>query len=307
MTPLDPADHRPILIAGPTASGKSALALALADALDGVVVNADALQVYEGWRVLTARPSVEEEARVPHRLYGHVPVQQGHSAGRWRRECREALSEAAASGRQAIVVGGSGLLFAALTDGLADIPETPAAIRAAGEARLAEEGLPGLAAELSARDPLTAGRIDLANPRRVMRAWEVLEATGRPLAAWQADAQAPTLAAGAYRAVRLDPPPQALASRIERRFDAMLATGALCEAEAALRWRAPSPQALSPLGAAELMAHARGETTLDEARRAAVAATRRYAKRQRTWARGRMADWPVQPSCDAALKALRRS
>ncbi|MEM1313209.1 MAG: tRNA (adenosine(37)-N6)-dimethylallyltransferase MiaA [Pseudomonadota bacterium] len=304
MQPLDPSDRRPVLIAGPTASGKSALALALAEALDGVVINADALQVYDGWRVLTARPSPEEEARAPHRLYGHVPVTAGHSTGAWLREGRAALEAARGAGLRPLIVGGSGLLFAALTEGLAEIPATPPEIRARGEARLAAEGLPALAAELTARDPRTAAGLDLANPRRVQRAWEVLEATGRPLSEWQADAAPPTLPPGAFRALRLDPPRDRLAERIARRFDLMLAGGALEEARAALDWIDPAPQALAPLGAAELMAHLRGALSLEEARARAVAATRRYAKRQRTWARNRMADWPTFGSTEAALAAL---
>ena len=176
---------RPILIAGPTASGKSGLALRLAEALDGVVINADALQVYDGWRVLTARPPVEDEARAPHRLYGHVPVTQTHSAGRWLREAAAEIAAAQAAGRTPIVVGGTGLFFTALTEGLAEIPETPPEIRAAAEARLAALGPEGFAEALARRDPLTAARIDLRNPRRVMRAWEALEVAGRPLAEMQ--------------------------------------------------------------------------------------------------------------------------
>mgnify|MGYP006281354109 FL=1 len=292
---------RPVLIAGPTASGKSALALALAEATGGVVINADALQVYDGWRRLTARPSAEDEARAPHRLYGHVPLEAGHSAGRWLREAAAELDAAEAAGRRAIVVGGTGLLFAALTEGLADAPATPPEIRAEADRRLAAQGLDALVAELRARDPETAARVDLANPRRVARAWEVLEATGRPLAQWWRETGPPRVTA-AHR-LRLAPPREALARRIAGRFEAMLEAGALDEVRAALV-RGPSPQAWKALGARELAAHLAGEISLAAAREAAVTATRRYAKRQFAWGRNRMADWPTAPDGAAGLDAL---
>lgn len=297
-------DLRPVLIFGPTAGGKSAVALALAERLGGEVINADALQVYAGWRVLTARPSAQDEARAPHRLYGHVPMTEGHSTGRWLREAVPAIRAAQAAGRVPILVGGSGLLFAALTEGLAEIPETPPQVRAATEARLAAEGLPALAEALRERDPETHATLDLANPRRVARAWEVLETTGRGLAAWRAETPAPAVPLAGARPMRLLPPVARLDARIAARFDAMLAEGALEEARAAAAIPDPAPQAMQALGAAELIAHLRGEMTLEEARARAVLASRRYAKRQRTWARNRMAAWPAAETPEEALARL---
>ncbi|MFU8834119.1 tRNA (adenosine(37)-N6)-dimethylallyltransferase MiaA [Roseovarius autotrophicus] len=278
----DPA--RPVLIAGPTASGKSALAMAIVRAQGGVIVNADALQVYANWRVLSARPSAQEEAALPHRLYGHVAPDQEYSVGHWLREVR-ALIE---TGARLVIVGGTGLYFSALTEGLAEIPETPAAIRAEAE-RLLDAGC--LAALVDALDPLTRARIDTANPRRVQRAWEVQAATGRGLAAWQDATSPPLLPLSAATALLVEAPKAWLDPRIERRFDAMLAEGALDEARANLAtWDATRPAAQA-IGAPELIAHLRGEITLKEARATAIKATRQYAKRQRTWFRARMTGW----------------
>ena len=293
----------PILIAGPTASGKSGLALRLAEAAPSVVINADALQVYDGWRVLTARPSVEDETRAPHRLYGHVPVTETHSAGRWLREVAAELDAARAAGRRAIVVGGTGLYFTALTQGLAEIPETPPEVRAAAEARLAELGAEGFAAELARLDPATHARIDARNPRRVMRAWEAFHVAGRPLAELQDATPPPLLPLARARALRLMPERAALYAAIETRFDQMLEAGALEEARAALDWP-PAPGAMKAIGAAELLAHLRGEIPLAEAREAAVQATRRYAKRQLAWMRNRLPDWPAAATPRAALALL---
>lgn len=301
-----PDPLRPILIAGPTASGKSGLALRLAEALGGVVINADALQVYDGWRVLTARPSAGEEARVPHRLYGHVPVQETHSAGRWLREAAAEIAAARAGGLVPILAGGTGLYFTALVEGLAEIPETPPEVRAAAEARLAELGPEAFAAELARLDPLTASRIDLRNPRRVMRAWEALRVAGRPLAEMQDATPPPLVPLSAARAVRLMPERDTLYARIDRRFGEMIEAGALDEARAALDWTAPSAAALKAIGAPELMAHARGEIGLEAAREGAMRETRRYAKRQLAWMRNRLGDWPAAETPEAALAALLR-
>lgn len=295
--------RRPILIFGPTAGGKSALALRLAERLDGEVINADALQVYAGWRVLTARPDAADEARAPHRLYGHVPVSQAHSTGHWLREAVPAIAAAQAAGRTPIVVGGSGLLFAALTEGLAEIPETPPEIRAATEKFLQFQGVDALSRALRARDPATWARLDAANPRRLARAWEVLETTGKGLAAWQAETPPPAVPPSRSRPLRLIPPVPLLEARIAARFDAMLAAGALDEARRMAAAQA-SPQALQALGAAELFAHLRGEIPLAEARARAILATRRYAKRQRTWARNRLSAWPLAAHPDQALALL---
>jgi len=272
----------PILLAGPTASGKSVLAMELA-ARDGrVIVNADAMQVYSVWRVLTARPSVADEAALPHALYGHVGRGQPYSAGHWLREVAPWLD------RPVVVVGGTGLNFSALTQGLAEIPETPVEIRAVADLRRASEGIAVLRQELDAG---TAARIDLRNGARVQRAWEVLAATGRGLAAWQADTPPPLLPLAGTEALVLVPDVDWLNARIERRFAGMLADGALEEARAALDGWDPALPASRAIGAADLVAHLQGRMTLAEAAIAASLASRQYAKRQRTWFRSRMAGW----------------
>lgn len=284
---LPPGDC-PVLIAGPTASGKSAMALRIAQAQNRVIVNADALQVHDAWRVLTARPSPADEAAVPHLLYGHVPRGAGYSVGHWLREVAQIL----ASHPAPVIVGGTGLYLSALTEGLADIPATPPAIRAQADALRAEGGLEVLLAGL---DPATAARIDRANPARVQRAWEVLRTTGRGLADWQAET-GPALLTRACRLV-LRPDRAWLATRIARRFDAMLDQGALDEARNALpHWPDSAGGPGAPLwtraiGAGELIAHLRGQMSLDQARDAATLATRQYAKRQRNWFSNRMRDW----------------
>lgn len=277
-------DDRPVLIAGPTASGKSALALGLARARGGVVVNADALQVYDGWRVLTARPTPEEEAEVPHALFGHVGMDRPYSVGHWLREVAPLL----AGPRRPIVVGGTGLYLSALTEGLAEVPPTPPEVRAEADA------LP-LDALLSGLDAPTREGLDQRNRARAQRAWEVLRATGRPLRDWQADAAPPLLPLAQARALVLRPPVPWLDARIARRLDAMLAGGAVEEVRALLpRWESRAP-AFRALGAPEIREHLEGRLTLPEAREAALLATRRYAKRQRTWFRNRMAAWPEAP------------
>ena len=217
----DISREAPVLIAGPTASGKSALAMELA-ARDGrTVVNADALQVYANWRILTARPSPADEAALPHALYGHVPRDTPYSVGHWLRDAAPLLS------RPLVIVGGTGLNFNALTRGLAEVPDTPPAIRAEADARMAAEGPAALLADL---DPATAARIDRMNPVRIQRAWEVLRATGRGLASWQDDTPAPLLPLAQAEALVLLPEVAWLNSRIDRRFRQMLTEGALDEA-----------------------------------------------------------------------------
>ena len=278
-----PAD-RPVLIAGPTASGKSALAARIVAEGGGVIVNADALQVHDRWRILTARPTLKEEAALPHRLYGHVGPDQPYSAGHWLREVEGIMAD----GVRPVIVGGTGLYFGALTRGLARIPPTPPEVRSEGDALLHGEGLAALVWGL---DPATAAGIDLQNPARVQRAWEVLRATGRGLAAWQAETGAPLLPLGSATALVLDPARDWLAARIGARFDAMLAAEVLDEVRATLpHWDPVAPWARA-IGAPELVAYLRGEVPLDTAVEAAKAATRQYAKRQRTWMRNRMAEW----------------
>lgn len=278
---IPPDQH--VLIAGPTASGKSALALDIAQDGGGIIVNADALQVYDGWRVLTARPSPAEEARFPHALYGHVPFEGEYSVGDWLR----AVAALLATDTRLIIVGGTGLYFRALTEGLADIPLTPPAIRAEADA------LPfaALTEALERHDPRLAARIDMQNRARVQRGYEVWRSTARPLSDWQDETAPPLLPLERVTALHLDAERDWLNARIERRFDLMLDGGALDEARANLpRW----PQAggaRKAIGAPELIAHLQGHMTLPEARSAAIIASRQYAKRQRTWFRARMGDW----------------
>lgn len=277
--------ERPVLIAGPTASGKSALALEIAARQGGVIVNADALQVYDCWRLLTARPSVAEEAAAPHRLYGHVGRDAPYSVGHWLREVAQVID----TGARPIIVGGTGLYFTALTAGLAEIPATPPEIRAEADRIRATQGVQPL---LEALDAETRARIDTRNPARIQRAWEVLAATGRGLAAWQDDTAPPLLPLDAVEALVIDASPDRLSPRIDLRFDAMMAAGALDEARAALPYWEPGRPSARAIGAPELIAHLRGEMTLAEAVEAAKLATRQYAKRQRTWFRNRLGDWP---------------
>lgn len=281
---------QPVLIAGPTASGKSALAAAIVAQAGGVVINADALQVYDCWRVLTARPSAAEAAALPHRLYGHVGREAEYSVGHWLREVQAVLKD----GVRPVIVGGTGLYFSALTDGLAEIPPTPVLVRAAADARMAAEGVGGLLAEL---DAATVARIDVANPARVQRAWEVLTATGRGLAAWQ-DATGPALMPlSQVVPIVLRPDVGWLNARIDQRFDLMMDQGALDEVRAELPFWQPQRPAARAIGAPELVAHLRGEMPLDMAIEQAKIATRQYAKRQRTWFRNRMKGWtPLDPA-----------
>ena len=289
----------PVLIAGPTASGKSALALELAERDRGIVVNADALQVYDCWRVLSARPDPEALARAPHALYGHVAADADYSVGAWLRDVEAVLDRARAEGLRPIIVGGTGLYLTALTEGLAVIPPIPPEVRARSDALRAEGLVDVLRADLAWRDPETFAAIDIRNPARVQRAWDVLAATSRGLAAWQRDQARPLVAPEDSVRIVVSPPVAMLNARIARRFEQMLSMGALDEVRAALAagWdpRRPFSKAL---GAAQLVAHLQGDMPLADAVEAAVTATRRYAKRQRTWLRGRMAEWEW-PAIDA--------
>lgn len=278
--------ERPVLIAGPTASGKSALALAIAEAGGGTIVNADASQVYEGWQLLTARPGPADLARAPHALYGHVPPEEAYSAGAWLRDAAPLLQGPA----RCIIVGGTGLYFAALTEGLAEIPPTPPEVRAEADALMAAEGPGAMAATL---DPQTHARIDLANPARIQRAWEVQRTTGMGLAAWHARTPPPLLPLSQAQPLLVTAGKDWLNKRIEQRFHAMLDQGLADELRAMQpRWR-PDLPAGKAIGAPELMAWLDGRRSLAEATEAAITATRQYAKRQRTWFRKRMAGWPV--------------
>lgn len=282
--PFDIPADAPVLIAGPTASGKSALALEIAEAQGGVIINADAIQVYENWRILTARPSAEDESRAPHALYGHVARDAAYSVGHWLREVAPFLQGPA----RPIITGGTGLYFTALTRGLADIPATPPEIRAEADAIVATKGFETLLADL---DPETAARIDRQNPMRVQRAWEVLRATGRPLADWQDNTPPPLLPEENCTGILFETDRDWLNARIEKRFSQMLDLGALEEARANLDGWDPTQLSSKAIGAPELIAHLKGQISLDEAALQATIATRQFAKRQRTWFRSKMSAW----------------
>ncbi|MCX5516928.1 tRNA (adenosine(37)-N6)-dimethylallyltransferase MiaA [Kaistia defluvii] len=294
MGNLNFATRKPaVLIAGPTASGKSALAIELARAQGGVVINADSMQVYRELRILSARPDAEEEAQAPHRLYGHVAASERYSVARWREDAKIALEAAWEDGQLPIVVGGTGLYFKALTEGLSAIPPIPAELRAAIEARADAEGVPALHAALETRDPESAARLAPLDRTRVVRALEVVEATGRTIGAWQQATGAPPLVeAGAVRRIVLEPERAELYARIGRRFDIMVARGGMAEAQALLALGLdPALPAMKAIGVREFGAHLAGELPLDEAIGRAKMETRRYAKRQGTWFRNQMADW----------------
>jgi len=281
-----------VLIAGPTASGKSAVALELADALGGIIINADSMQVYAELSVLTARPSAADEARVAHRLYGHVPVTERYSAGRYQEDAARALAEAKADGRIAIFTGGTGLYFEVLTKGLSPIPPVPPEIRERVRQSFDAVGREAFFAELIGRDPGMASKLRVSDTQRLLRAADVLEATGRPLSHWQQMSGQPVLAR--CRVVRLvmAPPRDTLFERVDRRFEAMIRAGALDEA-GRLVGLDPALPAARALGLGPLQRHLAGEIDLETAVAEAQSATRRYLKRQMTWIRHRMSDWKV--------------
>jgi tRNA dimethylallyltransferase len=290
------------LIAGPTASGKSALALRLAETLGGEVVNADSMQLYADLRLLSARPSAEDEARAPHHLYGVADAAETWSVGRWLDAARDALAGIAARGRTAIVVGGTGLYFRALTQGLAEIPPTPEPVRSQARADYARLGEDAFRARLAGLDPLAAARIAPGDRQRLLRAYEVAAATGRPLNAWQAST-APTLDAGGWRAVAIAPPRDALYARCDLRLETMLRHGALDEVKALVaRGLDPELPAMKALGVRELAAHLAGQLSLAKALALAQQETRRYAKRQGTWFRNQTPDWPRLETLDPAAQ-----
>jgi tRNA dimethylallyltransferase len=286
------------LIAGPTASGKSALALKLAGRIGAEIVNADSMQLYRDLRVLTARPSPEEAARAPHHLFGAADAADGWSAGRWLRAAGDVLTGVAERGRPAVVVGGTGLYFRALTRGLADIPQIPAEARREAEAGFERLGEAAFRARLAEADPASAQRIAPGDRQRLVRAWEVFAATDVALSEWQ-ETGSPQLAPGTWAGVALEPPRAALYARCDARLEAMVREGALEEVRALFaRGLDPGLPAMKAMGVRELAAHLRGEASLAEALTAAQRETRRYAKRQLTWMRGQMADWPRITAAD---------
>jgi tRNA dimethylallyltransferase len=295
---------------GPTASGKSALALAVAERIGGEIVNADSMQVYRDFRVLTARPSPQEEARVRHHLYGHIDAGELYSTGRWLTDALAVIEAIRARGRTPILVGGTGLYFKALTEGLANIPAADPELRAELRARCESDGAPALHAALAARDPVTAARIEPNDAPRILRALEVLETTGESISALQANTK-PAVTRDAWAGLALTPDRDALYAAIDARFELMLGDGALDEVRAfAARRLDPMLPAMKAHGAPALMAHLRGEITLADAAEIAKRDTRRYAKRQFTWIANQMPAWPrvtaaeVSERVEAALAAL---
>jgi tRNA dimethylallyltransferase len=284
---------RAILIAGPTASGKSALALTLAEQLGGVVINADSMQVYRDLRIITARPAAGEEARVPHRLFGHVDAAENYSVGHWCRDAAAAIEQARSEGRIPIVAGGTGLYFKALVQGLAGVPPIPADIREGVRRRLADEGIAPLHAELMRLDPAGAGRLIPGDRARITRALEVVLSTGRPIAAWHRDGTPPPAHVSDAIKIFLAVPRAELYRRIDCRFDAMLEAGALVEVRAlAARELSPSLPAMKAHGVPWLIRHLAGEIGLADAAAGTKRDTRRYTKRQGTWFRHQLPDWP---------------
>jgi len=296
----------PIPLAGPTSSGKSALALRLAQAHGGVVINADSMQVYRDLRIITARPTPAEEEKVPHRLYGHVDAAENYSVGRWCQDARAALEEAKSAGRVPILVGGTGLYFKALTQGLSAVPPTPPDIRAAVRARCDAEGAAALHAELARRDPAMAARLKPGDRMRLARALEVLEATGRSLADWHRDGLPAILDPDEAVKIFLVADRAELYRRIDARFDAMLAEGALDEVRVlADRCLDPLLPAMKAHGMPWLRRHLAGEISLQAAAAGGKQDTRRYTKRQATWFRNQMPGWTwAEPQ--AALELIER-
>ncbi len=295
MSAPDEPTRAGALIAGPTASGKSRLALALAEALEpfggATIINSDSMQVYGDLRTLTARPSRDDEDRVPHRLYGIFPSTRRCSAGRWRELAREAIAGARSGGRVPLVVGGTGLYFQALVDGLAPVPDIPDDVRERGRERLARLGGVAFHEELSRRDPLMAERIRPTDRQRTARAWEVMEATGLSLAEWQRR-DAGIRSPGGFARIVLSAPRETLYARCDGRFAEMVANGAVDEVRGLLARRVPaSHPVMKAVGVRELARYLEGRDTLDGALAAGQRSTRRYAKRQMTWFRNRMAGW----------------
>jgi tRNA dimethylallyltransferase len=283
---------KPILIAGPTASGKSALALAIAEHVGGVIITADSMQVDRELRILSARPTAEEEARVPHRLYGFVPAAEAYSTGRFVRDAADAIAKAQEDGRRPIIVGGTGLYFKALLEGLSPIPPIDDAIREHWRAEAERRGAADLHRELSTRDATMAARLAPADTQRIVRALEVFEQTGRSLADWQKVQGVPVIEEDETVRLLMTLDRTTLHARADGRFDRMMASGALDEARAldALRLD-PALPAMRAIGVRPLLSIVRGEESLDAAVEAAKVETRQYVKRQETWLKRNMITW----------------
>jgi tRNA dimethylallyltransferase len=298
---------RAVLIAGPTASGKSALAMRLAERFGGVVINADSMQVYRDLRIITARPTRQEEARVPHRLYGHVDASVNYSVGAWCYDVKQVLEQTAHYGRVPILVGGTGLYFTILLKGLAAVPPIPAEIRERVRGKLAREGVAPLYQELLERDPAAAHRLMPNDRSRISRALEVVLATGRSLSDWHGQGLPPLIDASQAAKVFITCEREELKRRIEARFHAMLAAGALEEVRAlGERQLDPTLPAMKAHGVPWLIRHLKGEIALEEAAEGGIMDTRRYAKRQVTWFRNQLPDWPWVPAEEGEAEIARQ-
>ena len=278
------SSETPILITGQTASGKSHLALQIAEKRDRVIVNADAIQVYRNWRILTARPSIAEEALATHMLYGHIAAQIEYSVGHWLKDVQKILNIYP----NPIIVGGTGLYFSSLTNGLIDIPDIPAQIRSEAKSRIQSDGFESLIEEI---DPETIKKIDKNNPVRIQRAWEVMKATGRGLVSWHRETPNPVLELKNCEKILVDGDAFIINNRISSRFDRMLDNGLLEEASKNFStWDQKNPSSKA-IGAKELMAFLNDDISMEQLKEKVVVATRQYAKRQRTWFRSKMKSW----------------
>lgn len=305
--PLDARPHA-ILIAGPTASGKSAAALALAGRFGGTVINADSMQVYRELTILTARPAASELKCVPHRLYGMVPAVQAYSVGQWLAEVNLAIGEAQVAGRVPILVGGTGLYFKALLEGLAPVPDIPPEVREHWRAQADALGPKKLHEALAAADPSMAARLRPTDPQRVVRALEVIDATGVSLANWQGTESPSVLDANAALKIVIAPEREPLYAAIDARFAQMVALGALDEARNVMQLDlSPHLPVMRAHGVQELIAVLSGAMSREEAIAKGSTETRRYAKRQMTWARRYMADWYWVPDAEAAMAVTERA
>ena len=276
--------ERPILLVGPTASGKSKIAMSLAIKLDRHIINADALQVYNNWRILTARPTIKDEKIIPHQLYGHKAADEEYSVGHWLRDISKILT----TNRKVIIVGGTGLYFSALTEGLVNIPKISDKTKTIGKKKLIDRGIQGLIEDL---DKETLESIDIKNQMRVIRAWEVFKETGKSLKNWQSETKAPILPLTECQSLVINPDKNDLDKKIRARFEKMIEMGALNEVKKNLGTLNRSNIASKAIGASELISYLKNEVSLDEAITNASIATRQYAKRQRTWIKARMKQW----------------
>ena len=277
-------EARPILIAGATASGKSALAIKIAKKLGGVIINADAMQVYEGWKILTARPTKQDQRNVSHLLYGHVDNKEAYSVGDWLRQVTPLLD----GNHRPIIVGGTGLYFRALTEGLANIPKIPEEYKKKSSELIQNGKMLDMVADF---DEATRSKIDLQNPVRVARAWEVLQATGKSIVSWQADTPPPILNINKCDAILMHSSTHWLNERIKIRFEAMLDNGVLEEITENSQLWDPQLQSSQAIGATQLIEYNLGRISIEKATELAVIASRQYAKRQKTWFRKRMENW----------------